>query len=205
MARVKAGPLVSGIRGSVGPVTYYEMLGKQIVRARVRPHQKISSARYANRQQWKLLMSWWSHTRFSFHYYWQDAAANEMHGVNLFIRQNRPVVTTPAYLWPRKDFTYPAFTIRRQDLGANWKIWYSWNPADYPTGWKFGVAYAGSGPYFYGWQGNPLTSGHMEVTYPKKADATVYTALGPPGTGGMLSHDYHQLQRALVADLPPYP
>lgn len=130
MARVKAGPLVSGIRGSVGPVTYYEMLGKQIVRARVRPHQKISSARYANRLSWKKLMAYWrNHRNEHVEAFRPWALAHGMHAVNAWLHVNAP------WTWPLKSLAVQdlsaqsPFSVHRHHGSPLYQFHVTWTPA----------------------------------------------------------------------------
>lgn len=201
MAKVKPGPVVSSVSGSVGPVTYYEHLGRTIVRARVRPHQKISSARYWNRQAWKDVMRWWRIFRPLSSREWRYHAANRMHGVNLFVQRNRPVETLPLYYWPPLEMLWPDMLCMKTDLGDRWRITFFWMGNLWEPWTRLGFAFQAADGYNEGLYIVNVTDPYWVRDCYKLDGSAWYVMLnmawGEPNryTGG-------QVHRFMVDDMP---
>ena len=107
MAKVNAGPIVSDVRGSVGPVTYYTQRGQLIARARIAPNQFSTPARDQARNDLRLAMRDWFFHKPINKPPWDFQAGDRMHGVNLFVQQNVPRPGHLAFLWPDDNGLWP--------------------------------------------------------------------------------------------------
>jgi len=107
MAKVNAGPIVSDVRGSVGPVTYYTQRGQLIARARIAPNQFSTPARDQARNDLRLAMKDWFFHKLINKVAWDFQAADRMFGMNLFVQQNVPRPGHLGFLWPDDNGLWP--------------------------------------------------------------------------------------------------
>lgn len=178
-------------------MTYYEMLGKQIVRARVRPHQKITAGRYASRLRLKNLMARW-HANYSANgaNRWRDAAWPDMHGVNLYIRLNTPWADPPAFLLPPVQGAYPLPTICADHSDPyHYHYHLTWNPADYP-GFDWMTAW-----FYQGAQWQAIQTMFRKISYGYGdtmsiiTGAPLYLGLNYPNTGDVRRRGFWPCER----------
>lgn len=204
MAKVIPGPVISKVQGSVGPVTYYTLLGQQVVRARVRPHQKISSGRYWARQFFKDTMALWYFKKRFTALSWLDDAAGVMHGVNRFVQQNHPLGDVLSCVWPTHNAPFPPVSVCKVDHGPTWWYYFSWPPAGYPDYYSMLFHADADANHNLTVSSEEISVGTYIASVPKPLEPSWFialTALNPD----FPQADQRQIQRTLYADIPLCP
>jgi len=201
MAKVRPGPLVSKVAGSIGPVVYYSHLGKTVVRARVRPHQKLTAGRIASRNAIKTLMAFWRIHKTNRRTAWNSQASPAMHGVNLFVRDNRPYVPDLQYSWPPSPYSWSLPQFYRELSAGFWYLHATINWDNLPGMKSIHVGTVGSIMGDDGTSGVSYPATHLHSQMGPSGPSYVYVALSPTTPIG-INPLARQVYRAAWNDLP---